>query len=102
VINDGRHSLKLMFTTANAVCNRFVAVTAECDQVGKTLFTQRMWVVEKRRSAVFVMNLQVFATAASLTAMFVHVKPLLALFGPNVRGHVLAVIVSGWFLHESR
>ena len=91
-----------MFATANAVCNRFVAVTAECDQVGETLFTQRVWVVEQRRAAVFVMDLQVFATAASLAAMVVHVKPLLAFFRPNLRGHVTAVVIGGWFLHEDR
>jgi hypothetical protein len=102
VINDGRHSLKLMFTTANAVCNRFVAVTAECDQVGKTLLAQRVWVVEQRRTAVFVMDLQVFATAASLTAVSINVKPLLALFSPDFRDHVFAVVISGWFLHEGR
>lgn len=91
-----------MLATANAVCNRFVAVPAECDQVGETLFTQRVWVVEQRRAAVFVMDLQVFATAASLAAMIVHVKPLLALFGPNLRGYVTAIVISGWFLHENR
>ena len=91
-----------MFTTANAVCNRFVAVTAECDQVGKTLLTQRMWIVEQRRTAVFVVDLQVFATAASLTAVLVNVKPLLALFSPSFGGHVFAVVIGGWFLHEGR
>jgi hypothetical protein len=102
VINDGRHSLKLMFATANAVCNRFVAVTAECDQVGQTLLPQWVWVVEQRRSPVFVVDLQVFATAASLTAVLVNVKPLLALFGPSFGSHVFAVVIGGWFLHEGR
>jgi hypothetical protein len=99
MINDGRHSLKLMFATANAVCNRFVAVTAECDQVGETFLTQSIRVVKKRRPRVFVVNLQVFATAASLTAMPVSVKPFLALFGPCRGNHVLAIAISAWLFH---
>jgi hypothetical protein len=79
-----------------------VAVTAECDQVGKTLLAQRMWVVEQRRTAVFVVDLQIFATAASLTAVVINVKPLLALFSPDFRDHVFAVVIGGWFFHESR
>jgi len=49
-----------------------------------------------------VVNLQVFATAASLTAVSINVKPLLALFSPDFRDHVFAVVISGWFLHEGR
>jgi len=64
-----------MFATANAVCNGFVAVLAESDQIGKGLLSQWLGIVVIWWSAIFVVNLQVFTTAASLTAVIISVKP---------------------------
>lgn len=49
-----------------------------------------------------MVNLQLLATAASLAAVIVLVKPLLTLGRPCFGSDVLAVTVTGWFFHGTK
>lgn len=75
---------------------------AKCDQVAERLSPQFVGVKKIWRSAVFVVNLQLLATAASLAAVIVLVKPLLTFGRPCFGSDVLAVTVTGWFFHGTK
>ena len=75
---------------------------AKCDQVIERLSPQFVGIKKMWRPAVFVVDLQFLATAASLTAVVVLVKPLLTLGRPCFGGDVLAVTVAGWFFHGTK
>ena len=49
-----------------------------------------------------MVNLQLLATAASLAAVIVLVKPLLTFGRPCFGGDVLAVVIAGWFFHGAK
>lgn len=89
----------LMPTARNAFGDSRVTMPAKCDQVVERLSPQFVGIKKIWRPVVFVVNLQLLATAASLTAVVVLVKPLLALFCPRFGRNVLAVAVASWLFH---
>jgi hypothetical protein len=75
---------------------------AKCDQVVERLSPQFVGIKKIWRPTIFVVDFQFLATAASLAAVVVFVKPLLALRCPGLGGNVLAVAVAGWFFHGDK
>lgn len=72
------------------------------DQVVETLSPQFLGIEKVGRSTVLMVNLQFLATAASLAAIVVSVKPLLAFQRPSFRRYVLTVtVLSLWFHGEN-